>query len=139
LDENIIEEQRDQLLRWGISLKQIGIELGRKGMDDKEHIVPLLHSLRQPTFFTHDAGLYQRRLCHAKYCIVCVQVHDEFAAEYIRRFLRHPDFNPHAKRMGKIVRLSVAGIAYWQLNNPKEQTAIWQKTRRRPAQRRKPR
>ena len=53
LDENIPESQRQLLRSWRIRTQQIGHELGRRGMKDEE-IIPLLHQLRRPTFFTRD-------------------------------------------------------------------------------------
>jgi hypothetical protein len=55
LDENIPEDQRSQLLTWGISIHQIGVDVGRKGMKDEE-IIPFLHTLRDTTFFSRDLG-----------------------------------------------------------------------------------
>ena len=63
LDENILESQRQSLRGWRIAVRQIGHELGRKGMQDEE-IIPFLLTLRQPTFFTRDLGFYSRQLCH---------------------------------------------------------------------------
>lgn len=40
LDENIVAEQREALQNWGIKIRQIGIDVGRWGMDDEE-IIPL--------------------------------------------------------------------------------------------------
>jgi hypothetical protein len=53
LDENIPRSQRLLLVSWGIHVKRIGVDIGRKGLQDEE-IIPLLHSLRQPTFMTRD-------------------------------------------------------------------------------------
>ncbi len=53
LDENIISNQRVQLRSWRIAVRQIGYEVGRKGMKDHE-ITSLLHHLSDPTFFTRD-------------------------------------------------------------------------------------
>jgi hypothetical protein len=53
LDENIIDNQRRQLTSWRLPARQIGYELGRKGMKDSE-IIPFLHQLNRPTFFTRD-------------------------------------------------------------------------------------
>jgi hypothetical protein len=39
-------------------------------MLDREEIIPLLHSLRQPTFFTRDRGFYRPGLLHSAYCLV---------------------------------------------------------------------
>jgi hypothetical protein len=51
LDENILESQRLLLRSRGISVRQIGLDLGRKGMADEE-ILPFLLTLSHPTFFT---------------------------------------------------------------------------------------
>lgn len=53
LDENIIDNQRRQLMSWRMRIHQIGFEVGRKGMKDRE-VIPFLHQLKQPTFFTRD-------------------------------------------------------------------------------------
>ena len=37
--------------------RQIGVELGHKGMQDEE-VIPFLLTLRRPTLFTRDLGLY---------------------------------------------------------------------------------
>ena len=55
LDENVPMNQRQILQSWRISIRQIGCDVGRKGMKDDE-IIPFLHSLRRPTFFTRDLG-----------------------------------------------------------------------------------
>jgi hypothetical protein len=51
LDENIPESQRRLLLRQRVHVRQIGLDLGRKGLKDSE-IIPLLYALDQPTLFT---------------------------------------------------------------------------------------
>jgi hypothetical protein len=57
LDENILEGQRLLLEAWKIPARQVGLDVGRKGLKDEE-IVVLLHRLRMPTFFTRDHGFY---------------------------------------------------------------------------------
>ena len=47
LDENIPSDQREQLERRRLPLRQIGIELGNSGMGDDD-IIPLLHRLPHP-------------------------------------------------------------------------------------------
>jgi len=39
-------------------MKQIGIEIGHAGMKDRNEIIPLLHSLRRPTFLSRDDDFY---------------------------------------------------------------------------------
>jgi hypothetical protein len=74
LDENIIAGQRAQLRGWRIRFKHIGTDIGRRGMKDLTEIVPLLHRLSRPTFFTHDLGFFDPLLCHKGYSLVCLDV-----------------------------------------------------------------
>ena len=56
LDENILKDQREQLLDWRIKVRQIGYDLARKGIQD-DVIIPLLLQQRRPTFFHTGFGL----------------------------------------------------------------------------------
>jgi hypothetical protein len=122
LDENILESQRQLLRSWRLHSHQIGHEVGRSGMKD-EAIIPLLHELGPVTFFTRDLGFYRRQLCHARYCLVCLDVGQYEVASFIRRFLRHPHFNTQAKRMGCVVRVSPMGLRVWQRHLEEEELA----------------
>jgi hypothetical protein len=73
LDENIIENQCLMVRRWRIRFRQIGVDFGQAGMQEKE-IIRLLHDNRGATFFTRDDDFADRRLCHAAYCIVVLEV-----------------------------------------------------------------
>ena len=124
IDENIPEDQRQLLRGWRIRVRQIGHEVGRAGMQDEE-IIPLLHHVKGSTFFTRDLGFYRRPLCHSHYCIVCLQVSPYEAASFIRRFLRHPEFQTRANRLGKVFRASHSGITLWRLHSDEEQKVVW--------------
>ncbi len=124
LDENIIDNQRRQLMSWRIRIHQIGFEVGRKGMKDRE-IIPFLHQLKQPTFFTRDDDFYERRLCHAGYCLVYLDTRKSEVATFVRRMLRHPAFKTKAKRMGKVIRASHVGLSVWTLSGEKEEYLDW--------------
>jgi len=124
LDENLPESQRQLLRSWHIPLRQIGIEIGHQGMRDEE-IIPVLHELRHPTFFTRDFGFYNRRLCHAGYCIVYLAVGQYETASFIRRFLRHRTFNTQAKRTGAVIQVSPIGLRVWHLHADKEEKVGW--------------
>ena len=124
LDEQILENQRQLLKSWRISVRQIGYDIGRKGLKDKE-IIPLLMKLRKPTFFTLDFDFFESRLSHTKYGIICMDVSKHEAALYIRRLLRHPDFDTVAKRMGNVIRLSSMRIGLWRLHADKEIFIDW--------------
>jgi len=124
LDENVREDQRGLLLRWGIPVHQVGVDVGRKGMKDEE-IIPFLHTLRDATFFTRDTGFYDRRLCHPRYCLVCLVVGKEEVAFFLRRVLRHPEVGAKAKRMGAVIRVSHAGLSIWRRSTGKELRINW--------------
>jgi len=125
LDENIIESQRQLLRSWRIRHKQIGQDVGHKGMKDREQIIPLLQSMVGPVLFTCDMQLYNRRLCHQRYTIVSLAIAASEVAVFIRRFLRHPGFNTKGKRAGKVIRLSKSGIQFWQVNAESEKQVAW--------------
>lgn len=126
LDENIIDTQRRQLMSWRMRVHQIGYEVGRKGMKDHE-IIPFLHQLKQPTFFTRDSDFYHPGFCHAGYCLVYLDVRKEEVATFIRRLLRQQAFKTKAKRMGKVIRASHVGTAVWGLHAEKEELFDWER------------
>ncbi len=124
LDENIPDSQRQLLRSWRIRVHQIGHEVGRQGIKDEE-IISLLHGFAPATFFTRDLGFYDRNLCHDSYCLVCLAVGQYEVASFVRRFLRHSSFNTRAKRMGKVIRLSHAGMRIWQIHAEKQEEIGW--------------
>ena len=92
LDEDISAPECERLRAYGIHFRQIGMTVGRLGMKDREDILPLLHRLKQPTFFTLDHGFYHPTLLHQGYCLVFLDVWEDEVAKYTRRFLRHLEF-----------------------------------------------
>ncbi|MBI3949051.1 MAG: hypothetical protein HY314_01145 [Acidobacteria bacterium] len=116
LDENIDFYQIQRLKAWKIHFRQIGVEVGRSGMRDRNEIIPRLHTLRRPTFFTRDHDFYHPTLRHAGYCLVYLDVEFDEAADFIRRFLRHKAFRTQAQRMGKVIRLRHMGAGLCWLN-----------------------
>lgn len=125
LDENIVRSQRQQLMAWKIHFQRIGDHIGSFGMDDREQIVPLLHTIRRPTFFTRDRDFYHPKLRHAGYCLVYLDIEYNEVAEYIRRFLRHRAFRTHAQRLGKVIRVRHSGLSYWQVSHAQEHVISW--------------
>ena len=124
LDENILESQRQTLRNWRIRVRQIGKDVGRRGMKDDE-LIPFLLDQRRSTFFTRDLGFYERKLCHGGYCLVCLAVGQYEAATFVRRLLRHPGFNTQAKRMGSVIRVSGARLQVWRLHAEQEVHLSW--------------
>ena len=124
LDENVIENQCELLRSWRIRFRQIGFEIGRPGIKDHE-IIPLLNKLRRPTFFTRDDDFYNRKLSHAKYCLAHLAVRKDEVALFVRRVLRHQEFNTEAKRIGTVIRASHTGLRVWHFNAAKEVRYDW--------------
>lgn len=124
LDENIPESQRLLLKSKRVRVRQIGHDVGRKGMKDKE-IIRLLHELDRPTFFTLDEDFYDRRLCHERYCLVHLDVEEETAGEYIHRLLRQRTLNTKAKRMGRVVQARATGLTIWRIRVKEEAWLSW--------------
>jgi len=125
LDENIVLAERERLIAWKIHFRRIGDAIGRRGMEDREEIIPLLHTLRRPTFFTRDHDFYKPDLRHPGYCLVLLDVAFDEAAEYTRRFLRHKAFRTQAQRVGKVIRVRHGGISYWQVKLEAERALSW--------------
>lgn len=125
IDENIVRGQRERLFELKIHFRQIGFEIGWRGMTDRNDVIPLLHTLRRPTFFTSDIDFYKTDLRHAGYCLIFLDVLTDETAEYIRRFLRHPSFRTQSQRMGKIARVRPAGISWWEVGDESEHALSW--------------
>jgi hypothetical protein len=125
LDENIAEDQCQLLRSRRIRIQQIGQDVGRQGLEDEQRILPLLHRLNRPTFFTRDLGFFDKSMCHKNYSLICLAVSQNEAARFIRQFLRHPSFNSKAKRMGTVVRVSASEIRLWRLNAEEVEKIQW--------------
>lgn len=124
LDENIPANQRQILERWGVPVRQVGLNVGRPAMQDDE-IISLLLEQRRPTFFTRDDDFHDRRLCHAKYCLAYLAVDKHEVATFVRRLLRHPACSTQARRMGSVIRVSSAGLSIWRLRASRKLVLAW--------------
>jgi hypothetical protein len=124
LDENIPDSQWRKLQELRFNAKKIGKDIARKGKSD-EDIIPLLHELNRPTFFTLDIDFYKRRLLHDGYCLVYLDIEDYEAAQYIRQVLRHPALNAKAKRVGTVIRADPTGMTIWRGRNDDEEHLPW--------------
>jgi hypothetical protein len=124
LDENFPADQRLSLREWRIPHRQLGVEVSYLGIKD-DNIIPLLHRFGRVTFFTRDEDFFKRHFCHAAYCIVWLDVKEDDAAVYVRRFLRHALFVTQRKRMGLVARVRQEAIHFWAPNQLRLQRAGW--------------
>ncbi|MDA1278100.1 MAG: hypothetical protein O2960_29235 [Verrucomicrobia bacterium] len=125
LDENIRDDQRTLLRKWGISFRQIGKEISRSGIED-ENLIPLLHRLHRATLFTEDQHFFKQALCHPRFGLVYLDVRNVQVAEFIRRFIRHPAFDTQAKRLEIVARVRVGGVQFWRKGRSLLQTMGWE-------------
>ncbi len=93
-------------------------------MSDDE-IIPLLRRLRRPTFFTRDPDFFAKSLCGDRFCLAYLDVKPLNAADYIRRFLRHPDFRNWAERKGCVIRVAASGVSAWRIHAPRVVRYQW--------------
>jgi hypothetical protein len=126
LDENIPRDQWEELRRKRVSVKKIGVDIGRNGTKD-DRIIPLLHRLNRPTLFTLDVDFWDRKLRHEGYCLVYLDISRTMAAAHIRRILRHPELNTKAKRMGAVIRAEPRGLTIWRIGQNDEERLRWHK------------
>ena len=124
LDENIRQDQGVQLRRWRVPFRVLTEDISHSGIQDPD-ILPLLHRLKRPTFFTHDRDFFGRKLVHRSYCLVWLDVFDGAAAEFIRRFLKHPAFSTAARRMGMVARVHHDGVDFWRRHQEARLRARW--------------
>jgi hypothetical protein len=113
LDENFPVDQAVLVRQWRVQCRQIGRDLSRFGVQDRD-LIPLLHRLKRVTLFTQDQDFFKPRLCHSAYCLVWLDVKPGEAAFYLRRFLRHPAFDTRAERMGIVARAHADRLRYWR-------------------------
>ena len=125
LDENLPAAQRLLLRRWRIHFRVVGVDLAAWGTDD-ENLIPALRRLPEPTFFSLDGDFFRPDWAHASYGLVWLDVADDRAAEFMRRFLRHPAFDTQAKRMGTVARVHADGLLYWRVAESAPKSATWQ-------------
>jgi len=124
LDENLPEGQRLWLRKWRIRFRVIGLDVASSGTKD-ENLIPVLHRLASPTFFSLDHHFYRQDWAHSHYCLVWLDVRGRQSADFIRRFLRHSAFDTQAKRMGIVARVHNDGIMFHQVRKRSAQIVSW--------------
>ena len=124
LDENLPAGQRLLLRSWRIRFRVVGGDVAASGATD-ENLIPVLHGLPQPTFFTLDRDFFRADWIHANYCLVWLDVRRREEAEFIRRFLRHPAFDTQAKPMGVVARVHAGGVIWWRAKQRSPQSRAW--------------
>lgn len=115
LDENFPKDQIPLLRATGLLVRQLGKDIAALGIQD-DNILPVLHRYRNITFLTQDQDFFRRRLCHPSYCLVWLDVRPRDTADFVLRFMAHPEFRTHAQRMAKVIRVHYDCITCWDQN-----------------------
>ena len=101
----------------------------RPGEVIKDERVPvLLRQLRQPTFVTIDMGFWSPDLRDPRYCILCFPLRNneqQLLPGLLRRLFQLPAFSTKAARMGKVARVSLSHVEYWQTGEDQAQRLVW--------------
>jgi len=83
-----------------------------------DNIPELLIQQNSPTFVTINSRDFWRKTgAHSKYCIICFAIDDLRIGEIpeaLRQLFKLQLFRSKAQRMGKIIRISDAGIKYYE-------------------------
>jgi hypothetical protein len=124
LDENLPAGQQQLLRSWRIHFRVVGVEVASSGTKD-ENLIPVLHRLPNPTFFSLDHHFYRPGWAHSGYCLAWLDMRGRMSAEFIRRFLRHPTFDTQAKRMGKVVRVHPDAVTCWAIGHRSPTSVAW--------------
>ena len=124
LDENLPAGQRRLLRNWRMPCRTVGDEVAVAGTADA-NLLPVLRGLPRPTFFTLDRDFHRADWAHRAYCLAWLDVPHPHAADFIRRFLRHPAFGTQARRMGAVVRIHPGGVHFWRVGQRQPQAVRW--------------
>lgn len=121
LDESIYDERlATSILRWYPGTVTSIVKLRPSTLVKDEAIPMLLRRVSQPTFLTINVDDFWLKVAaQPSYCIVAVPLRQHeslFAADWLRRCLRLPQFRTKASRMGKVILLRPTHIEYYESN-----------------------
>ena len=111
-----------------MAVRVTGENLAEKSTSD-ENILPVLRRLKQPTFFTRDRDFWNPKWCHSRYALVYLDIpeHEGQIAWYVRRFLRHAEFDTSAKRLGKVFHVRQLGVRTWAHGARRPSVTRWER------------
>lgn len=132
MSQIILDEQlnRDRvltpLLEW-ITVKKLE-DLRPNEVIKDDRIPSLLRELKSPTFVTIDDGFWNRDLSDPNYCILYFALQDHQQAQIpnlLRQLLKLTEFKTKAVRMGKVAKVGITHIEYWQWGSIQKINRLW--------------
>ena len=135
LDENTIQERIIvALARWYKGQVCTLRDLRPHTIIKDDAIPALLARAPQPTFVTTNlTDFWQKAVADNRYCIVCLPLPNERQHEIpnlLRCLLREPLFKTKAMRMGKVARVSMTGVQFYQVGHRTIETILWKPPQR---------
>ena len=103
--------------------------MGEKGVLD-EAIITLLVKNKDFILFTRDKGFYNPKNTGKGFSFAVLFINQNDVASFIRRFLKHSQFNTHAKRNENVFHISHSGIRYFIFGKKEKKEQIGNKKSR---------
>lgn len=82
-----------------------------------ERIPSFLQQIKHSTFVTIDSGFWKSRYCHPQYCILYFSLRDDQQEQLplkLRRLCQLTEFKTKNARMGKVARIGMNKIEWWE-------------------------
>ena len=67
----------------------------------------------------------RRRLTHTGYCLVHLDVEEEFVADFVLRLLRLRALKIKSQRMGLVIRAMPKRLTFWRIRDRQEAELLW--------------
>jgi len=123
LDQDTDRDQLELARKAHIAALRLGQDWG-DGNGPDSRIRSELHG-SGITFHTHDQGFFHPTHRHATYGLVYYAVEKTELGKYLRRLLNHPQFDTHAKRLGKVIQVTSTYIEYWGVGRNEKVRLEW--------------
>lgn len=119
VDENIHNQRIIASIASWYPGQVVSVTTLRPGTIIKDDAIPaLLLRVSYPTFVTINATDFWREVePHGAYCVITIALSKERIPEIpdlLRRLFRIPDFKTRALRMGKVLRLTLEHVEYYE-------------------------
>ena len=132
MSQLVLDDQLDlravlrPLRKWITARRLQELRPGELILDDR--VPQILRTLKQPTFVTIDQGFWSPRWTDHNYAIVCFALRNDQQRRLpglLRALFRHPEFRTRAKRMGKVARVGLTTIEWWQFRRADLHQVAW--------------
>ena len=126
------EEVRDSIARW--STARFLRDFRPDEVIKDERVPDILRTLRTPSLVTIDDWFWSRTRRDRRYCILYFALRKDEQANIpllLRRLLRLPEFRTRAARMGKVARVSLDHVTWWQMGDENRYIVQWRAPRAR--------